>query len=899
LVDAPDPREGRTEPGWQGVGLTLFRDVARREEPAPGPLRAPPAAEYTLRRLLGAGGMGEVWEGVQTALGRLVAVKRLQAENRGGSAEAMFLQEAVITASLDHPNIVPVHDLGRAADGSAILAMKLVRGQSWNDRIRDDFEALPAEELLNRHLPVLVQVAQAVAFAHSRGIVHRDLKPSQVMVGEFGEVLLADWGLAVCLDAPLAPLVHEPPVDLPTLATASSPAGTVAFMAPEQTEATARDVGPWTDVYQLGGILYLLLTGEVPHDGPDPLASARSGVVVPPSERAPGRAVPAELAALCVRALAPRKEERPAAAQEFVAAVGDYLSGAGKRRESIELTRAVRTQIEAGATDYRALAEGSFALVRALGLWPANPEAGALRLRVFETYARAALENGDLVLAQIQAARLDDGEPRRELLAGIEARRRSLERTRAQRRLFLAASLGFLVLLLAGALLYTRDLHRAVARADRARDDAEGLIGFMLGDLRQRLEPVGRLDVLDGAGEQALAYFDRLPPNERTDPVRVRHAQALQQVGSVHWERADVDGAMKLFSQAIETAGPVLQRSPGDPAAVRAVADAEAGLGEGHFTRGRFDEALAHVRRGVSLYEDLARSAPDEPGRLHGELDARALLGRVLRIRNEKEAALAVFQKNLERAHRLVELAPRDAAAFGLLATAHDDLGSLLSIRGDLVAGREHMQSSIEASQRAVALDSTPALRRDLAVGHLNYAGALSDEGDASAAAEQARAAAALLGELCRLDPANTQWRLDLGSARTQLAGALVATGQAREARTEAEAALAVVGPLFEAAPHDAQLRRRSAYARLTVGRALRAQGEEAAALRHFSRAAEEIAPLTSGRDDRFALEIHVESLLELGRVEEARPLAERLLRMGGARGGTLRLMQARGLPAR
>ncbi len=893
MGDAPDPREHRTEPGWQGVGLTLFRDVARPEEPRRPVEKRPPAAEYTLLRLIGAGGMGEVWEAVQTSLGRLVAVKRLQVENRGGSAEAMFLQEAVVTASLDHPNIVPVHDLGRAADGSAVLAMKLVRGQSWSDRIRQDFEALPVEEFLGRHLPVLVQVAQAVAFAHSRGIVHRDLKPSQVMVGEFGEVLLADWGLAVCLDRPRPGPALEPPVDLPTLATASSPAGTVAFMAPEQTESTAEGVGTWTDVFQLGGILYLLLTGEVPHDGPDPLASARAGRVTPPAERAPGRAVPPELAALCERALAPSPGDRPGSVRELADGVSDYLSGAGQRRESIELTRGVRAQIDGGITDYRDLAEASATLVRAAGLWPANPEAGALRQRVLDTYARAALANGDLVLAEIQASRLEDELLRSRLLAEAGQRRQALERTRSQRRLFLGVSVGSLALLLAGSLLYTRELRRAVERADRARDDAEGLIGYMLGDLRQKLEPVGRLDVLDGTGEKALAYFDRLPEAERTDPARVRHAEALHQVGEVRWQQGDVDGAMKLFGQAIQTAAPVLVRSPGEPRAVRALANAEASLGEGHFTRGRFDEALDHVRRGVSLYEGQA--GPDQAESLRGEVAARALLGRVLRIRNESDAALAAFRKNLERATRLVELAPANPTVLGDLATAHDDLAGLFEVRGEHGEARGHMELGIDASRRAVALDPTPALRRDLAIGYLNYCVTLAQQGDSAAAAVQARSALDLLQELTRQDPANTFWRLDLASAQAQLAEALADTGRPAEARPVVEAALSVVVPLFEASPHDAQLRRRSTHARLVAGRVLRGLGDEAAARRTFRLASDAIAPLTADRDDRFALELHVEALLEQGRRAEAQPLAERLGRLGGARSVRLRRMQRSG----
>jgi len=208
-----------------------------------------PEIEYDTVKEIGRGGFGEVWEAVQTSLDRVVAVKRLRRDrfqnatvSRGYTRhmEEAFRREAMTAACLEHPNIVPVHDLALDNEGAPLLAMKLVRGSQWDTLMRTDFRDMPVEGFLAKHIPILLSVAQAVAFAHSRGIVHRDIKPGQVMVGEFGEVVLMDWGLAILFDATalkgsgqrLSAMLAKDPNS------GTSPAGTLAFMAPEQTETT-------------------------------------------------------------------------------------------------------------------------------------------------------------------------------------------------------------------------------------------------------------------------------------------------------------------------------------------------------------------------------------------------------------------------------------------------------------------------------------------------------------------------------------------------------------------------------------------------------------------------------------------------------------------------------------
>jgi serine/threonine-protein kinase len=174
------------------------------------------AAGHVFFERIGVGGMGEVYRCADDALQRDLAIKVLRAELRGDAgAEERFLREARLTGSLQHPGIVPVHHLGRLADGRPCYTMKLVRGRTLADLLREE----PAgPERLPRLLAVVERVCQAVAFAHSKGIIHRDLKPSNVMVGEFGEVQVMDWGLAKQLShAEPAPPSDEATEDVETV----------------------------------------------------------------------------------------------------------------------------------------------------------------------------------------------------------------------------------------------------------------------------------------------------------------------------------------------------------------------------------------------------------------------------------------------------------------------------------------------------------------------------------------------------------------------------------------------------------------------------------------------------------------------------------------------------------
>lgn len=448
---------------------------------------------YELRQMIGRGGMGEVWEAVQRSLDRVVAVKRVRHDNmtdlppqERALREVLFRQEARVSALLEHPNIVPVHDLGRDPDGMGLLAMKRVHGKQWDQLIDEDVETLPVPDFLSRHLPILVSVAQAVAFAHSRGIVHRDIKPGQVMVGEYGEVLLMDWGLALFAGAEVFLKPDAVPLGLPTPLSASNPAGTPALMAPEQTRKTADQLGPWTDVYLLGATLYALLATTFPHladTARGAFMRAAEGIIQPPSERAPDRDIPPELEALCLEALVADYRQRTLTAPQFAARISDYLSGTSRRRESIALWEKAHAEFKSITTrshaedDYlRHQAVGDDA-VRALLIWPENAEARDLVQNNLAALTRLEIAQGDLGVARVhirELARLAQPQDStvNKLRAELDQADRARQAARRQRQMLVAsvAVLGLLLLTAFGFATFQRQQSKLAE--ERAHEQA-------------------------------------------------------------------------------------------------------------------------------------------------------------------------------------------------------------------------------------------------------------------------------------------------------------------------------------------------------------------------------------------------------------------------------------------
>ncbi len=292
---------------------------------------------YTLTQLYAQGGIGQVWLAHDRDLGRAVALKELRPERQGHPVVlGRFLDEARITGQLEHPGIVPVYELARGSpDGQPFYTMRFVKGRTLRQAIADyhakrqDGRAGPLD--LIGLSTAFVTVCNAIAYAHSRGVLHRDLKPHNVVLGDFGEVLVLDWGLARLVDRPeadrdLPPVGLEP--DSHHEATVQGQVlGTPAYMAPEQASGRLDLIDRRTDIYGLGAILYEILVGRPPFQDADTRALLERVLVQdpqPPRQVAGG--VPAALEAVCLKAMAKKREQRYASAGELAEEVRRWLA---------------------------------------------------------------------------------------------------------------------------------------------------------------------------------------------------------------------------------------------------------------------------------------------------------------------------------------------------------------------------------------------------------------------------------------------------------------------------------------------------------------------------------------------------------------------------------------------
>jgi serine/threonine protein kinase len=395
-IAEPDCSSDEVHPGWLGRRYEVHEEVAR-------------------------GGMGVVYRATDHAFDREVAVKVVRRKFAGSAVADRFLAEAKITGRLQHPGVPACHDIGTLSDGRPFLVIKLIRGQTLAEhlatasmnwaaagarsadlpdkhsgiqrvlrkarrrlydclfwRVDSVVESPTAAEITAANPPALLwfiglfeRICQATAYAHSRNVVHRDLKPLNIMVGEFGEVQVMDWGLAKNLAERAVPGARaangpaEAPVlvatgdEAPGRTLAGFPIGSPAYMPPEQARGELERIDKRSDVFALGAILCELLTGTPPYLGTvsEVISQAKAGNVEAAFERLSATRVEKELITLAKRCLAADPADRPADASAVSQAVGAYLGGLTDR-----LKRADRRQAEAvGRTRERFSAIGLIA----------------------------------------------------------------------------------------------------------------------------------------------------------------------------------------------------------------------------------------------------------------------------------------------------------------------------------------------------------------------------------------------------------------------------------------------------------------------------------------------------------------------------------------------------------
>lgn len=331
--------------------------------------------DYELLKVIGTGGVGVVYDARQSSIDRNVAVKMLRGELKDNREQCQkFLSEAVVTGELEHPNIIPIYDLGRNQSGELFYSMKYAHGTAWSELI--------GTMSLAENLETLMRVADAIAFAHDKSVIHRDIKPENVMLGQFGEVLVLDWGIAVSTAADFKSGIIGDTVL----------GGTPVYMAPEMATGPAKSIGYHSDVYLLGATLFEILTGLPPHAGEtirECLHAAASNEIRPTT-------IEGELMDIAMTAMSTQTKRRYQSVIEFQQAVRSYQS----HSESIRLSDHAEQRMRAGREkgNYEDFAQAIYGFNEAMELWDGNAPARRWREEAKLAYAQLALENGDFDL---------------------------------------------------------------------------------------------------------------------------------------------------------------------------------------------------------------------------------------------------------------------------------------------------------------------------------------------------------------------------------------------------------------------------------------------------------------------------------------------------------------------
>ena len=499
---------------------------------------------------------------------------------------------------------------------------------------------------------------------------------------------------------------------------------------------------------------------------------------------------------------------------------------------------------------------------------------------------------------------------------------------RRLRRLRLASAVAaftVLVALLAVASWQALEARRARGEADRRRKQAEDLIGYMVGDLRPKLESVGRLDLLDDVGDRALAYFNEMKESELTDDELSQRIRTILQIGEVRLAQGRLQDALAAFERARDLSERLVERDPEVEAWQRSRIDAHSWIGQVEFDRGRPREALAQWRHTLDLSRAQLTRHPDSENWLDALSIAHLNVGTALDESGDFAAALRSYRESIAISRRLAEKNPGDPERQAQLAATLAWVSNVLEHQGDLQGALAERQSHLHIFERLAAMDpASPARRQELASAQGFLAGLLAilgeraqartlyesglatisdlaakDSGNAelqrwlaafhgalgaldedpARALGHLRSSRAVLTKLLAQDATNVDWRFQLGLCHRRMASALVERDPSA-ARREARRALEILRPLVEDVP-DELTRGQIAEAEIVLGTADEALGNSREAQAARERALAALAPCRRPLTHWKLVDPWARALLALERAEEARPAVERLRRMG------------------
>jgi serine/threonine-protein kinase len=719
---------------------------------------------YTLGPPLAQGGLGQILLARDEQLERTVALKEmLPGPAQHTQHRERFYQEAALTSLVEHPGVVPVYDMGVSPEGKPFYTMKLIKGRTFADALDDYFDH-PSRTKFRELLTRYVAVCQTMAFAHSRGVIHRDLKPANIMLGEFGETLVVDWGLAKHLPGSTPQTIPETPPSQthaltgeqvsstsPTQALTSArnqPAltaegdllGTLGYMSPEQAQGELDKLGPATDIYSLGVILYEMVTGQRPFRGNAAEILQMLLTETPPRPSRVRSGVPRPLEAVCLKALAFLPGDRYPTAMALAADVERWLNDEPVSVLAEPLTarlgrwaRRHRTAVLAGlALLLMALlgsVVGTILLSQEQGRTHAALQQSLRNEQEAAEYFRLAQTAVDELCTKIGETRLRN-EPgmeavRRELLDAArkyyqqltrlqpQAPGLRLELAKAQRRL---ANITAEIESPTAAVPLVREALGTLERLQQERPaDAEILaeLGIVYHNLGKYLGELGQTQEEMQAYQKALQLHEQLSrlrplsPIEQYETSGTHYNVAMKLVNQQRWTDAE-----DSYRRALALIDAALQEWPKRPVLMHRRAMVLNGLGILYKQTGRLALAKQTYGEAAQVELTLVSASPKE---FDYKYHLATLLGNLALVAWEEgrfEVALRSFGQALGLYEELAQDFPRNQSVQEVLAQAMANLGEMHLEHGDVSLARQYLDRALSLRLRRAALVPTATQHR-------------------------------------------------------------------------------------------------------------------------------------------------------------------------------------------
>jgi serine/threonine protein kinase len=659
---------------------------------------------YKLLQEIGRGGFGVVWMAEQESpIRRRVALKIIKAGMDSKEVVARFEAERQALALMDHPNIARVLDAGTTDAGRPFFVMELVRGLPITQYC--DENRLPVADRLR----LFILVCQAVQHAHQKGIIHRDLKPTNILVTLHDGVPIPkviDFGIAKATRGPLTEKTF--------FTQFHAFIGTPAYTSPEQMEMSGLDIDTRSDIYSLGVLLYELLTGKPPFD---------AGVLARAGLEAMRRTI--------------REVDPPRPSHRL-----------------ITLTNEDRVSV----AHHRGTEAGRLSVL-------VNGDLDWIVMRCLEKDRTRRYETANGLARDIQRHMENEPVAARPPSAAYVLRKL----VRRYRLVFIGAAIIAVVLVVglvatswemfrATRAERVADLERAKAVAERTRE--EDLLLFMFGDLRARLNKVGRLDVLDSVGSKAIAYFDLLDPHDVSDTALLVHSKALTQIGEDRIHQKNFPEAAAVLAQAYERAAALSARHPRDTQVLFQRGQTEYWIG---FLHGKTHEYPAAIEWMTRYRDTSAALVALEPAQVewHSELAyGEHNLAAFVLFRNDLAQADAMFLAELSALNWLQSRNATDDEVPDRIADVHGWLGNIAERQGKFAeAVAQHALQATELTQLVEAEPDNPSRRGNLVKDCLFHQVDLDLVlGNLASAEERLRQARRLTDALVAYDSKNKDW---------------------------------------------------------------------------------------------------------------------------------------------